>query len=222
MDIIDKDYQEDREPINIFQARVYAVTDHLAFKQTFASRKQAMEHIDYLLNDERYGTTYSRWAIRTIDPILKAWIVYKTAENPKALKPGTSDDLIDKWKLTFYDMGDALFTSKTYYERPAMDYIKRMLVATNSFYCTLSIHEVGTVEERFMIEFIVMNKDFRLQVISDHDLEAQHKKELENQTQPLEEIYEHLYEEDRQESERINKEREELARKIKNNTDNDN
>lgn len=203
---------KEHEPINVFQARVYTVTDHLALKQSFVSEKEAMEVIGGLLGDERYGATYSRWTIRVIDPFLKMWKVHHLVENTKAIKGNEQEQITDKWRVTFYDMGDAKFIRKEYTEQPDHERIKKMLITSNSFYCIISIHEEGTAEGRYIITSMIVNKDFHIGIQSDYDIVAHHEESLKNQTEPLEKIYEQLFLEDAMETQQINKERAELLR----------
>ena len=207
-----RETNEEHEPINVFQARVYTVTDHLALKQAFTSEKEAMQVISGFIDDEHYGATYSRWTIRVIDPYLKVWKIHQLAENPKAIKGNEQEQITDKWRVTFYDMGDAKFIRKTYAEQPDLVEIKKMLITSNSFYCTISIHDEGTAEGRYLITSMIVNKDFHIEIQADYDIVAHHEESLKNPKEPLEKIYEHLFIEDAKETMQINKEREELLR----------
>ena len=99
---------------NIFQARIYSITDELNVKKTFLIKHKAIQYIMDFFKKENDGQLFSRGVIRTIDPNLRVWIVPWSIDNPNALLVDEKNTVIDAWRTTFHDMGDAILLSRTY------------------------------------------------------------------------------------------------------------
>lgn len=183
---------------NIFQARIYTITDELSVKTTFLSKPKAIQYIMDFFRKENDGQLFSRGVIRTIDPVLRVWIVPWSIDNPNALLLDEKNTVIDAWRTTFYDMGDAVLLSRTYENDISEEQIEKQMMALNAFSAVVACHEAGP-SERFVITRTYRNKRFSLHYLN-YNPEAGKLKPGET----LEQRYQHLFDEDAAETERIN------------------
>lgn len=188
---------------NIYQARLYSIADELIGKKAFIEREEAAQYIFSCFEHEHDGPYFSRGIIRSIDPILKAWISPWGVDNPKALLYEDNGITTDQWKTTFYEMGDTVILSKPHNGAVPLEQLEKEMVVLNAFYVVVSCHEAGQPEDRFVISEIHRNNRFQLAVIG----ENREQLIASNQPQPgekAEEVYKHLLSEDAAETQRIN------------------
>ncbi len=182
---------------NVFQARIYTITDDINEKITFMSKSRAIRHIQDSFNQERNGQLIARGVIRTIDPILRVWTVPWSVDNPHASLMDVDNAVVDLWKTTFYNMGDAVILSKTYEEEISENQLEKQMIALNAFYVVVSCHEIG-MPERFVIAQTYRNKHFSLKILN-YNPDASKLK----QGETLEQRYQQLLDEDNKETELI-------------------
>ena len=183
---------------NVFQARIYTITDELSVKTAFINKSKATQYIIDFIKKEREGQIIARGVIRTIDPVLQAWIVPWSMDNPNAFLLDEKSAVIDAWRTTFYDMGDAVIITKTYEEEISEELIEKQMLVLNAFYAVVSCHEVGH-SDKFIITRTYRNSHFSLQLLNYNPESCKLKPE-----ETLEQRYQHLLEEDVAETESIN------------------
>lgn len=192
---------KEKKGYNVYQARLYTITDELAIKHSFIDQEEARQFLFDFIQDEKNGPLFARAIIRCIDPVLKSWIVPWGIDNPKALLLDEDQAVIDHWRVTFYDMGDFVILKKESNEPIDEKMIQLLMMTNNAFYAVVSCQEVGNVG-RFIISRKYLNKAFNLSVM-DYD----EKRVLKQQQEPLEECYKKLLDLDMDETKRINTER---------------
>lgn len=186
---------------NVFQARLYTITDELAVKQCYIDIEEAKEMLLDCFKDERFGLQFARAVVRCIDPVLKSWIVPWSADNPKAALLDEGVSVVDRWRIALYDMGDKLFCTKTADQPITEQMAQVMMMSENAFYSVISCHEIGD-QEHFVICRTYRNAMFNLTVVDDDPERLERQK-----NEPLEICYQRLLKEDAEETERINAER---------------
>jgi len=202
--IDDMDCGEPKEKgYNVYQARLYSITDELVGKNTFIEKEDAIQYIFSCFEHEHDSPYFSRSIIRSIDPILKAWISPWGVDNPKALLYEDNGNNTDIWKATFYEMGDTVIISKIRDEAVPLEQLEKEMVLLNAFYVVMSCHEAGQPEDRFIISKIHRNKKFNLAVVGE-SYEQLVKSSRPRPDEKLEDIYKHLLEQDAAETQRIN------------------
>ena len=197
-------YHKQRKGYNVYQARLYTITDEIVLKTTYIEEQEAKDVLLKYLNDENIGPTFARAVIRRIDPCLKSWIVPWSIDNPSALLVDEDNAAIDKWRITLYDMGDNIIDIKESQSTISEKTAQSMMFSVNAFYAVISCHESES-HDRFIISRTYRNKMFNLYVM-DYDPE----KIKAQQKEPLEVCYARLLQQDREETERINAKRTKL------------
>ncbi|OJU18680.1 MAG: hypothetical protein BGN88_09415 [Clostridiales bacterium 43-6] len=186
---------------NVFQARLYNITDDIYSKVTFINKEEAIKHILDSFTQDAYGQLFARGVIRTIDPCLSQWIVPWSVDNNKALLFIEDEYIIDSWKITFYDMGDDIILLQEVDNNPTEEKLRKQMVYLNAFYVVVSCKEIGC-SERFVIARTYRNNKFSINILN-FDPKATKLKPDET----LEDRYKHLIDQDAKETERINSNR---------------
>lgn len=126
-------YQKQQKGYNIYQARLYTITDEIALKNTYLEEQEAKDVLFKYFKDETLGSTFSRAVIRRIDPVLKAWIVPWSTDNPSALLIDEDNVIIDKWRITLYDMGDNIMDMQESESSIRQKTAQVMMLSVNAF-----------------------------------------------------------------------------------------
>lgn len=193
--------EQKKKGYNIYQARLYTITDEIALKTTLVDIAEAQELLLGYFKQEQEGPLYARAVIRTINPVLKEWIIPWSVDNSSALLLNEETALIERWRITLYDMGDKVISSKEATEPISEQYARVYMMSANAFYSVISCQEAGT-PNHFIISRTYRNKVFNLQVMG-----ADPQRLQEQQKEPLEKCYERLLQEDAEETARINAQR---------------
>jgi|GEM_PF-6433966 len=188
---------------NVHQARLYSITDMLVAKETFIEREEAIQYIFSCFGHEHDGPCFSRGIIRSIDPVLRAWVSPWGVDNPNALLYEGSGTNTDMWKYAYYDMGDAFMSSTTRNEAVPLEQLEKEMLVLNAFYAVASCHEAEQPEDCFMISGIHRNNKFRLTVIGESRDQLVASSRL-RPGEKLEDRYRHLLEQDVAETQRLN------------------
>ena len=187
---------------NVYQTRLYSITDELVGKKNFVEQKEAETYILSNFNREHDGPLFSRGIIRSIDPVLKVWISPCGMDNPKALLY-ESEQITDQWKTTFYEMGDTIISSSIYNKAIPLELLAKQMALLNAFYVVVSCHEVGTPDDCFIISEIHRNEIFNLTIMGESYEKIIEGSKL-RPDERLEDVYKHLLDEDTAETQRIN------------------
>ena len=183
---------------NVYQARLYTITDEIAYKTAFIDRKEAEEYLFEHFKDEHKGALFARAVIRTIDPNLVSWIVPWSVDNPNALLIDEENTAIESWRINYYNMGDFLIKSEKYNKPISKNRIMFNMMNMNAFYATVSCCEIGS--PKYIISKTYRNMAFNLSLIQDDAAKARMK----DTSIPLEEKYKKLIEQDAEETMKIN------------------
>ena len=189
---------------NIHQVRAYSLTDELEYKQNFIDPTTAEQTLMALMDDEQDGPLYSRCCIHCLDPILRGWIIRREDPNPKALLLDPEQTAVEEWCVTFYSVGDIPIARQCASERPTDKALAIEMLTFNAFNCIISAREPGT--ERFVVVEFQINRGFNLSV------DVPDRKPAQSYIPPKSEnlalVYARALEQDRLESEAIQKARE--------------
>ncbi len=187
---------------NIYQARLYTITDQLAAKKTFIDKKEAEDYSLGYFKDEQDGALIARAVIRTIDPLCSAWLAVWSVDNPNAILCNEDSTSIVSWRINYYDKSDIQIETEYFTTPVSKMYIIANMIKKNVFYVTVSCCENG--HTRSIISKTYRNKFFNLFLTVDEDTIAR----INNTNIPLEEKYKSLIEQDMEETDRINRLRE--------------
>lgn len=192
---------QEKKGYNVYQARLYTITDELALKECYIEEENAKNALLGYFKEEHEGPLYVRAVIRCIDPVLKAWIVPWSIDNPSALLLDEENTLVVRWRITLYNMGDEVITSQESTVGISEKKVRVLMLSVNAFYAVVSCQD-ASMRDRFIVSRTYRNQMFNLHV-TDFDPEQLEKQKQE----PLEMCYEKLLRQDAEETARINAER---------------